>query len=207
MMDPLAALLKIDRRLLEAFSQRTTDRLRAVVGFGMLLPHIESFLAKNVSKEVIKDDLVIRYAGERITASAPFDAHTVRLLFEKTKEIDREFLRSVDGFPFRISIPYQQVAPLRSQRIQYTLELSHEVMRQWRMGNRLRTVFTRADLEQRLLDIFTLYVKETIALNHSVQLPLLLAPLRDWLAHELQRIMNEVATQLVREVCVAVYRR
>ncbi len=207
MRDPLAVLLQIDRRLLEAFSQRTTDRLRTVVGLGMLLPHIESFLAKNVGKEVVKDAIVIRYAATKSTDAAPSDPHAVQYLLGKVKEVDREFLRSVDGFPFRITIPYDQVTPLRTQRIQCTLDLSHRVLQAWRKGHRLRRTFTKAELERRLLEIFTLYVKETIAHNQSVQLPMIFAPLRTWLSQELQRIMQEVVTQLVNEICTGVYRR
>ncbi len=205
-MDPLALLLKVDRTLLEGFSKRTIDRLRAVVGLAMVLPHIEPFIAKNVGKEIVKDELVIRYAWEKRGDPVPFDAHTVQRLFDRTKEIDREFLRSITGFSLRINIPYDRVAPLRLQRIKETLDLSRLVMQEWHAGRPVRSVITKPELEQRLLSIFTLYLKETLAMHHSVQLPFLLAPLRDWLARELQRVMNEVTIQLVHEASAWLYR-
>ena len=43
-MERLAVLTELDRRMLEAFSLRTTEKLRAALPLRIALPHLESFL-------------------------------------------------------------------------------------------------------------------------------------------------------------------
>lgn len=206
-MERVAALAELDRRLLESFSRRTTEKLRAALPLRIALPHLEPFLAENVAKEVRKDALAIRRAGDALAVGEPPGPDTAQQLFETTREIDRDFLRRIDRFPVRVSVPYERIAPLRLQRIERVLDLSYRVLRQWRAGRRLRELFGRTELERRLSDILDLYIEETLALSHCVRLPALLGALRERLAHALRGVMSEVAIELARETAAAVHRR
>ncbi|MBI2753318.1 MAG: hypothetical protein HYX46_07365 [Betaproteobacteria bacterium] len=206
-MDRVAALAALDRRMLEAFSGRTVDRLRAALPLRVALPHLEPFLALNVAKEIRKDALVIREAAEALARGVPPAPEAARRVLEATRQIDREFLREIGRFPVRIEIPYERIAPLRLQRIERGLDAAYRILQAWGTGGRLRGAFPRAQFERRLLELLRLYVEETGALSHSVRLPALVAPVRDLLGQRLRRVMSDVARSLAGDIAAALYRR
>ncbi len=53
-MNSAQALAAWNRKILEAYSRRTVDALRAILPLRLALPRIESFLAENVAKEAEK---------------------------------------------------------------------------------------------------------------------------------------------------------
>ena len=205
-MERVAVLTELDRRMLEAFSRRTTEKLRSALPLRIALPHLEPFLAANVAKEVRKDALTIRSAGEALAVGERPGPGTVQQIFETTQEIDRDFLRTIDPFPVRIRIPYDRIAPLRLQRIERVFDLAYRILRQWQAGCRLRDAFGKEELEQCLLKVLNLYVQESLALSHSVSLPALLEPVRERLARSLYGVMNEVTVRLASEIADAVHR-
>ena len=207
-MERVAVLTEFDRRLLEAFSRRTTEKLRAALPLPLriALPHLEPFLAANVAKEVRKDALTIRRAGEALAVGERPGPGTAQPIFESTREIDRDFLRTVDHFPVRIRIPYDRIAPLRLQRIERVFDLAYRILREWQAGRRLRDAFGKEEFEQRLLKVLELYVQESLALSHSVSLPALLEPVRERLARRLYGVMNDVTMHLASGIADAVYR-
>ena len=200
-------LAALDRRILEAFSRHTTERLRPILLLRVALPRVESFLADNVAKEARKDALAICHAGGTLGDTRLPEADAVRALLEAAREIDRDFLDRVGHFPVRIAIPYERVEPLRRRRVERLLELSHRILRRWRAGGRLRDELTHDELRQRLQEILDLYVEETVALAHSVELPALLVPLRQRLAQALRHVMREVAARMASDLAGAVHRR
>lgn len=206
-MERVAVLTELDRRMLEAFSRRTTERLREALPLRIALPRLEPFLAANVAKEVRKDALAIRRAGEALAVGERPGPGTAQQIFEATQEIDRDFLRTVGRFPVHIRIPYDRIAPLRLQRIERVFDLAYRILREWQDGCRLRDALGREELEQRLLEVLDLYVQESLALSHSVSLPALLEPVRERLARGLHGVMNEVTVRLAREIADAVHRR
>ena len=70
----------------------------------------------------------------------------------------------------------------------------------------LRASYARAEFEPLLLELLRLYALETRALSRSVRLPALLVPMREHLAQSLNRIMNDAAHRLAREVTSTVFR-
>jgi hypothetical protein len=205
-MDRAGALAGFDRRLLEAFSRRTTGALREILPLRVALPRIEPFLAANVAKEVRKDALVIRRAVACLEQGAPPGAELARQIVGEIRTVDREFLGDVARFPVRIEIPYARIDPLRLQRIAGGLDLAYRILEGWRDGRRLRQTFSQEELERRLRELLLLYAAETQALSHSVRLPGLLAALRERLARGLLRVMNETAAQLAAESARMVHR-
>jgi len=209
-MTPVDALVALDRRILEAYSHRTIDALRATLPLRVALPRIEPFLALNVAKEVQKDALVIRRAGEALRHAATPDRTMVRQLFHATQEIDRAFLARVGGLPFRIVIRYEEIEPIRVRRIERLLSAAHLILGHWpqQRGWRaaLRAAYPRAELEQQLHELLRLYAQETQALSRSLRLPALLVPLREGIAHNLYQIMNAAAIRLARDVTATVHR-
>lgn len=209
-MTPVAALVAFDRGILEAYSRRTTDALRALLPLRIALPRIESFLAMNVAKEVQKDTLVIRRAGEALHHGDTADVALMRQLFHATRQIDSAFLARLGGLPVGIVIRYEEIEPIRMQRIERLLDAASRVLERWprERGVRaaLRASFTREELERLLHDLLQLYALETQALSRSLRLPAPLVPLREGIARSLYRSMNETAFRLAREVAATVYR-
>jgi hypothetical protein len=174
------------------FSRRTVEELRAALPLRLVLPALEPFLAENVAKEVRKDALVIRRAGE---SPAP---GTAREILAAARAIDREFLERLGGFPVRIEIPYERIEPLRLRRIELGLDTARRILDAWRQGRRLREAFVQGELERRLFEMLQLYAEETQALSHAVRLPRLLAPLRERVAQHLRDAMTDAARSLVQ---------
>ncbi|MGA7986465.1 MAG: hypothetical protein WCA01_14890, partial [Burkholderiales bacterium] len=97
-MDRVRVLAELDRRILEAYSRRTTQALRTALPLRLALPHLEPLLARNVAKEVRKDALVIRCAADALVSGAPPGGAMVDSLLAQGRAIDRDFLAKVGGF-------------------------------------------------------------------------------------------------------------
>lgn len=210
-LDRSDALVALDRKILDAYSRRTTNTLRAALPLRIALPHIEPVLARNVAKEMQKDALVIRRAGEALATGLPPNGEALRRLLEATKEIDRAFLTQVGSLPLRIVIPYEEIMPIRMARIERLSGAAYRVLDAWQLQSGVRAAmqaaYPRVELERLLLDLLQLYALETRILSRSVRLPMLLAPVRERIAQSLQGIMNDTAKRLAAELTSVVYRR
>ncbi len=210
-MDKPGALAGLNRRILEAYSRRTTDALRAQLPLRVALPHLEPVLARNVAKETQKDALVIRRAGATLAAGRQPDRDALSGLLDATKDIDRAFLAQVGTLPIRIVVPYDEIAPIRIRRIECLFAAASRILGAWRAGRGLRAAvqesYPRADLEQLLWDLLRLYAVETRVLSRAAQLPALLVPLRERIAQSLYETMGDVARRLAGELAIAVFRK
>lgn len=164
----------------------------------LALPALEPFLAQNVAKEVRKDALLILRAGEALAAGEPPGPGAARQLLAAAREIDREFLARLGGFPVRIEIRYDAIEPLRLRRFELGLDTAYRILDAWRRGGRLRDAFVPGELERRLFEMLQLYAEETQALSHSVRLPGILAPVRERVAQRLREAMTHAARTLAR---------
>ena len=210
-MDRPGVLAGLNRRILEAYSRRTTDRLRAALPLRVALPPLEPLLARNIAKETQKDALVIRRAGATLAGGGQPDRDAMSGLLDATKDIDRAFLEQVGTLPIRIVIPYHEIAPIRMQRIECLFAAACRILGAWGTERGLRAAvqesYPRAELERLLGDLLRLYAVETRVLSRSVQLPALLVPVRERIAQSLYEIMSDVARRLAGELTVAVFRK
>lgn len=209
-MDRARALATADRRILETFSRRTVDGLRAALPLRVALPQVETVLALNVAKEVQKDALVIRCSADALGAGSPPGPERLRQLFEETKLIERAFLGRITSFPVGIVIRYDEIGPVRMQRIERLSFMTYRVLDAWQTANGLRAAlrasYPQPEFEREMGQILQLYARETDAVSRSVRLPLLLTPLRDQLTRGVTRVMSDTALRLVRDLSRAVYR-
>ena len=203
-MDRAAALARLNRRMLEAFSARTVGALRASLPLRLALPRLQQILKQNLEKEVRKDALLIRRAGEALAAGAPPGPDATRQLLDSARQIDREFVARLGRFPLRLEIPYARIEPLRLRRIGHGLELAYLILDAWRRRGRLRDAFSSEELERRLLEILALYCEETVALGDTARLPGLLAPVGERLASGLLGVMTAASRDLARDIARSV---
>jgi len=210
-MERAGALVALNRKILQEYSRRTSEALSAALPFRVALPHLERLLASNVGKEVQKDALVIRRAQDAAVLGSPPSRENLHELLDATKNIDRDFLAGVGHLPIGIVISYDEIAPLRLQRIERLCHGSFRILQAWQPGRGLRSAihasFARAELERLLLDLLRLYALETQVLSRAVRLPALLSPLRDRIGQGLNRVMNETARRLAYSLAGMVYRR
>ncbi|WP_165873433.1 hypothetical protein [Parasulfuritortus cantonensis] len=204
-MDRADALASCNRSLLRAFSRHVAVGLNDRLPVRMALPWLEHFLNQNVAKEIKKDTLVIRRAG------APLGADAVRELLAAARDVDRHFLRNVAGIPVDIVIRYDEIEPIRRQRIERLGSAAHAVLSAWPDGRGARSAcqaaYPRAELERQVHELLHLYARETRALAGALHMPMLLAPLRDRLARALYEVMTEAAGVLARRAGQEVFRR
>ncbi|HEY7658610.1 MAG TPA: hypothetical protein VH881_17240 [Burkholderiales bacterium] len=210
-MDRARALAILNGRMLAAYSRRTIESLHAALPLRLALHHLEPLLARNVEKEIRKDALAIGCAAESLARGVPPGREAVQQLLEATRPIDRAFLDGLTGFPVRIDVNYDEIAPIRTQRMERLLEAAYRILAAWRTEGRLRralhAVFPRPDLERLLREMLRLYALETRALGRSVRLPALLMPVSERAAERLFSVMNEVGARLAAEVVGTVYRQ
>jgi hypothetical protein len=178
--------------------------LRTALPLRLALPALEPFLTENVAKEARKDALVIRRAAEALAAGAPPGPAAARDLLGAARNIDREFLTRIGAFAARIEIRYEGIEPLRLQRMALGLDTAYRILDAWRLRRRLRDAFAREEMARRLYELLRLYAEETQALSHGVQLPRILAPVRERIAQRLQEAMLQAAKSLARAAAVAV---
>lgn len=164
----------------------------------LALPALEPFLAENVAKEVRKDALVIRRAGEALAAGEAPGPGAARELLAAARDIDREFLGRIGAFALRIQIPYDAIEPLRLRRMELGLDTAYRILDAWRRRCRLRDAFPPGELERRLFELLQMYAEETQALSHAVRLPGILAPVRERVALQLREAMIHAARTLAR---------
>ncbi|MGZ8229313.1 MAG: hypothetical protein ACXW2A_06130 [Burkholderiales bacterium] len=210
-MDRAAALAVLNGKILQAFSARTVNALRAAAPLRVALPYIEPVLALNVAKEIRKDALVIRRGVESAATGERAGADAVPELFAATRAIDEDFLAHTKGLPVRLVIKYEEIGPVRTMRIRYVLDAAHRISTRWQRPGRLRDALRAAyapdDFEMTMCMILELYGRETRALSRSVQLPAMLAPIRERAAKHLSLVMSEAATRLATDLARGLYRR
>jgi hypothetical protein len=209
-MDRVRVLAELDRRILERYSRRTTQALKAALPLRLALPPLEALLARNVAKEVRKDGLAIRRAGDALAAGAPPGADAIEALLAQGRDVDREFLERVGRFPVGIVLRYDEILPLRRQRVAALLEATYRILGAWPRGRRLRDAlrasYARDEFESRLAGMLRLYAMETRALARAVRLPALLRPAQDSIGSRLYAIMDAQAGRLAREAARSAFR-
>ena len=204
------ALARLDRRILRAYSACTAESLRGVVPLRVALPHLERFLARNVAKEIEKDERVIRRAAQSPGGGGTPAREVLEALFAETQGIDREFLTAAAGFPVGIVLRYDQIAPVRMRRIERLFESSARICaargEHRSLRGALQACYAKPDLERLIREILWLYSQEVLVLSRSVRLPALVGPLREMVAQRLVRVMNEAASGLAGRAARTAYR-
>jgi len=201
----------MNRIMMEAFSQRTVEGLKAYTLFRLALPPFQSFLDINVGKEVEKDRMVIIQAARlQKTGTAPGPDH-VDTLLQEARKIDQTFVRKAVLFPVDIQIQYQDIEHYRQQRIELLLQTSCRILIQWQDVSSFRAavnaLYSEAQFRDLLHDMLSLYAMETRMLSRSVRIPHLLTLARDAVTQTITSVMEPEAEALAKSLAHTVYRR
>ena len=209
-MDKVKLLCAIDRYMLEEFSRRTMQGVRQHTLFRLMLGPLHAFLDLNVNKEVEKDRHVILHAASLVESDKFPTRQDTQHLLELARDIDRAFLRQAGIFPVDLDIRYQEIEPIRQQRMQSLLTESHQLFREWQTKSSLRkamaALYDAPQFAKLLFDILHLYSLETKLLSHAVRLPGVLAIARESMAQTVYVVMETVARQLAEELSIRIFR-
>ncbi len=210
-MNRVNVLCTMNRIMMEAFSQRTVEGLKAYTLFRLALPPFQSFLDINVGKEVEKDLRVIAQAAKIHQSGAEPDPGHVASLLQEAREIDQSFVRKAAAFPINFQIQYQDIEHYRQQRIELLLQTSYRVLAQWQNQPSFRAavneLYSEAQFRDLLHDILRLYAMETSMLSRSVSIPSLLRLARDAVTQNITSVMEQEADTLSKSLAHTIYRR
>lgn len=195
-------LAALNRLLLVAYSRRTAQAVLQRLPMPAVLPWLDRLLANNVTKEVRKDREVIFSASRAAFEQRRLEDAELRRLLTVFRTIDREFLATMCS-PLEIPVPYEQIEPLRAERIQRLFEATRRVCQagagQPSLRAALVTAFPGEALERLLSDLMISYAQETRAIGAAVRMPTLLQPLRRRVLASLYETMARIASELARE--------
>ena len=165
------------------------------------LGSLEPILALNVDKEVRKDALVIAQAA---SSTSP---DRLAAMLARARDIDRDFLARMGRFPVRLEIRYEDVEPIRRQRMQRLLDAAARLLATpWRgLRPAVRACYDERVFAAALAEHLRLYALEIRALNRSVRVPALVGPLRSMVAERLHAIMDRESKALAHEVSAMLY--
>ena len=168
----------------------------------LALGPLQPILALNVDKEARKDALVIAQAAR----AAPPEGSE---LLARAREIDREFLARLGRFPVRLEIRYEDVEPIRRQRMERLFDAAARLLTgPWRgLRPAVRACYDERDFAAALGGHLHLYALEVHALTRSVRMPGPMALLRGALAERLRAAMELESSALAQQVTRLLYER
>jgi len=210
-MNRVSVLCAMNRVMMEAFSQRTVEGLKAHTLFRLALPPFRSFLNINVGKEIEKDQRVIAQAAKVHQSGTEPDPGHVAALLQEAREIDQTFVRNATVFPIDIHIQYQDIEHYRQQRIELLLQTSYRIFTQWQDVSSFRAavnkLYNEAQFRYLLHEILRLYAMETRMLSRSVRIPRLLTLARYAVTQTITNVMEQEAEALAKSLAHTVYQR
>lgn len=171
-MDNVGILCDKNNDFLHDYSRRCIERLTGHSLFSVSLPFLSAYLEANIKKETDKDRIIIEHAAKALAAGKEAGDANIDELFEKTKIVDRAFVRSLLIPSFSIQVRYQDIADIRKKRIARLSTTAGEVLRAWGSARSfsavVRKTYSEPQFREILLDILHLYNLETRNLTDSI---------------------------------------
>lgn len=172
-MDNVGILCEKDNDFLHDYSRRCIERLTGHSLFSVSLPFLSAYLEANIKKESDKDRLIIEHAAEALAAGKEPGDVDIDEIFEKTKIVDKTFVRRLLIPSFSIQVRYEDIADIRKERIARLSTTAGEVLRAWGNARSLsevvRATYSESQFRCIILDILHLYNLETRKLTGSIK--------------------------------------
>lgn len=202
-MDRFNQLSEEYRLLMHTFSKRTIDLLKRQPFFKLLFPAVSKFLDENVEKEIRKDILTMRLVFNAYELEKKVSEKELEEIFEKTKEIDEEFIKKTRGLPLSLDLSYEEIGAIRRRRIQFLAKLVCDILSHWEddgdLHETFRLLYKKEELRKVLLQLLHLYNLETRHITGSIKLPLLFQGAKEAISKNLYHAMETVAKEIAEE--------
>lgn len=161
-----------DSDFLHDYSRRCIERLTGHSLLSVPFPFLSAYLEANIKKETDKDRLIIEHAAAALAVGREPGDVDIEEIFEKTKAVDRAFVRSLLIPSFSIQVRYEDIADIRKKRIARLSRTAGDVLRAWgdsaSFSDVVRTTYSESQFRELLLDILHLYNLETRKLSDSI---------------------------------------
>jgi hypothetical protein len=172
--DNVGILCEKDNDFLHDYSRRCIERLTGHSLFSVPFPFLSAYLEANIKKETDKDRLIIEQAAEALASGKEPGDVDIEDIFERTKTVDKVFVRRLLIPSFSIKVRYEDIADIRKKRILRLSTTAGEVLRAWGDARSfsavVRTTYTGSEFRDILLEILHLYNLETRQLTNSIKL-------------------------------------
>src|SRR5208283_2311440 len=122
----------------------------------------------NVRKEVEKDRLIVEHASAAFHRGGEIGSAYVDEVFEKTKDVDREYIRKLSLPMVSIEVRYEDFADIRKQRIGSLSRAVCSMLSAWDASesfeNAVKKTFSAGQFQETIGEILHLYNLETMKL-------------------------------------------
>lgn len=224
-MDRIDALCDKDKAMLTEFSGRTLKHLTGRPLDSLQLPYVNEYVHANVMKECEKDRIVIERAAAAFAADAGVEDLDVEDLFEKTKSVDRAFVRGLAIPSLTITLNYENIADIRKKRIALLAQAALTLLRNGNNGERsplrpgpeacttldsfeasVRRAYAEKEFKTLMTEFLRLFIQETRVLSGSVSF---LHPFNraiNFFAEPVFDAMEQAAEELTNDCAAKIYR-
>ncbi len=208
-MNKVAELCSRDKDLLYKFSRLTLKRLSGMSPLQRLLRIFQKYIDINIMKEVEKDRLIIEQASAVFRKGGEIGHAFVEEVFEKTKDIDREYIGKLYLPLVSIKVRYEDIADIRMQRIRVLSLAVCSLLSAWDASESFedaaRTTFSAGRFNETLGGILHLYNLETMKLNRSIKLLPPLHKAMELFTQALYEAMEESTKEVTGECLQKIY--
>ncbi len=172
-MDKVGILCEKDSHMMFEFSRQSLDRLGSQTLLIGVLPFFSTYLDANVKKEVDKDRLIIMEASSAYAARKPVCDLDLEDIFDKTKDIDRVFLKRLP-LSSTFKVCYSDFADIRLRRIWRISKTVYAILEAWpessSFDDAVKLAYTGNKFKGIISEILHLYSEETKMLGRSLRL-------------------------------------
>ena len=208
-MKKIEILCDKDRELMVEFSKRCLKQLDRHLALRLFLSIVQDFLDANVMKELKKNRLVIGHAATAFGQGKDRQEIDVDQLFEMTKEVDHDFIRSLT-IPFlSLRVRHGDLAEVRKKRIRATINMVFDLLGNWHdqlpFAENVKRTYEEKAYREVIGEMLHLYNRETKMLSSSITLHGPAARAKDLFANRLFTVMEKTAEDIVSVYVSIIY--
>lgn len=198
-----------DREIMSEFSRLCLKRLDSYLPLKLFLSVFQHFYDANVLKEVEKNRLIILHAAAAFHKGQERGEIDVTELFEMTKGVDHEFVKKVSNPFFSLTIRYDDFAEVRKKRIDSSISMVFELLRNWQdelpFADNVRSTYEENIYREVISEMLHLYNLETRMLSNSITLHGPAGRAKDLFAEKLFTTMEKTAKDIAALHTLKVY--
>lgn len=209
-MDKARILYSKNKALMNEFSGRCIHRLENLLIFKLSLPFFRSLLDANVQKEIEKDRLIIEEAASAFQRGDRVENVDLEAIFEKTKDIDKNFIKKVSLLPLSIHIKYDTIENIRKERLKCIVRVIFDLLNRWEdsipFADIVKKTYTEANFKEIIKEILHLYILETRMISNTMQFFPPINMIKEVFTENILSIMEQEKEALANDLAKKLFR-
>jgi hypothetical protein len=199
-----------DKAMLSEFSRRALEHITGRSHNSLQLPFITGYMNANVAKEFEKDRIIIEHAASAFAANTGVNDLDVDDIFERTKTVDRTFVKGLMIPSLAINVRYEDIADIRKQRIRCLSKAVFDLLQNWDVvlsfEARVRQAWSEQEFKAIVAEILHLYNQETRMLSNSVTFLNPFSRALNFIAEPVFDAMEDAAEELTADCAARIFR-